>query len=76
MFVLVDLAATPPSVTVEEPEDCKRFHVTVRGARDLGRLASALQEHGAGRVEGEDAFIRVESVRAMAAGRVGDGWPD
>jgi hypothetical protein len=74
VFVLVDLAAAPPSVTLEEPHDCKRFQVTVRRARDLDRLASALQANGAGRVEGEDAFIRVESIRSMAAGHVGEEW--
>ena len=34
MYVQVDLATTPPTVSLEEPDDCKRFHLAVvNGAR-------------------------------------------
>jgi hypothetical protein len=74
VFVLVDLAATHPAVTLAQPDDCTRFHLQVTGARDPALLASTLAEAGAGRLVGDDAFVRVDAVRAMAAGRVGAAW--
>jgi hypothetical protein len=58
------------AVRLDEPEDCTRFHVAVVGDAD-GALAAA----GAGRFEDRDtAFVSVDAVRGMAAGRVGAGW--
>ena len=74
MFVKVDLAPTPPTVTLEEPEDTKRFHVAVVGGKDWGLVFGALVDAAAGRLEGEDAFITVDAVRRLADGRVPDGW--
>ena len=34
----------------------------------------ALVDAAAGRLEGDDAWITIDSVRRMAKGRVGDGW--
>ena len=76
MYVLVDLDATPPAVTLEEPDDCTRFYVAAMGARDPAVLASALDGVVIGWLAGDDAFIRTEAVRAMAGGRVGEGWAD
>lgn len=74
MFVLVDLAAAPPVVTLEEPDDCARFHLQIAGGRDPATLASTLRDAGTGRLVGDDAFIRVDALCALAAGRVGEGW--
>ncbi len=74
MFVLVDLTGPRPAVTLEEPADCTRFHVQANGARDPSLLATALSAAGAGRMKGEDALVSIDAVRAMASGRVGDGW--
>jgi hypothetical protein len=74
VFVLVDLAATHPAVTLAQPDDCTRFHLQVTGARDPALLASTLAEAGAGRLVGDDAFVRVDAVRALAAGRVDAAW--
>jgi hypothetical protein len=79
VFVLVDLTPQPPVVTLEEPEDTKRFQVTVRGGQrgaDLALLFGALVDAAAGRLEGDDAWITVDAVRRLAAGRVGPTWDD
>jgi hypothetical protein len=74
MYVQVDLGATPPAVSLEEPEDCKRFHVAVVNGRDATMVFGALVDAAAGRLEGDDAWIAVDAVRRLAAGRVGPGW--
>jgi hypothetical protein len=76
MYVQVDLATTPPTVSLEEPEDCKRFHVAVLNGRDAALVFGALVDAAAGRLEGDDAWITVDSIRRMAAGRVGPEWND
>ena len=76
MFVKVDLTPAPPTVTLEEPEDTKQFHVAVVGGKDWGLVFGALVDAAAGRLEGEDAFITVDAVRRLADGRVPDGWND
>jgi hypothetical protein len=79
MYVQVDLAATPPAVTLEEPEDTKRFQVTVVGGDSVGLVFGALVDAAAGRLDGDDAqgpiaWIAVDAVRRMARGRVGPEW--
>jgi hypothetical protein len=74
MFVRVDLAPTPPLVTLEEPADTKQFHLTVVGGTDAAMVYGALVDAAAGRLEGEHAWIGVDAVRRMAAGRVDDAW--
>ena len=76
MFVQVDVNAQPPIVTLEEPDDCTRFHLAVVGGTDLARVFGALVDAAAGRLEGEHALITIDSVRRMAAGRVADDWGD
>lgn len=76
MFVQVDLASMPPVVTLEEPEDAKRFHVAVVGGSDIGTVYGALVDAAAGRLDGDDAWIAVDAVRRMASGRVGPTWDD
>ena len=74
MFVQVDLATVPPTVSLEEPDDCKRFHLAVVGGRDAAMVFGALVDAAAGRLEGDHAWITVDAVRRMAAGRVGPDW--
>ena len=76
MFVQVDVNAQPPIVTLEEPDDCTRFHLAVVGGTDLARVFGALVDAAAGRLEGGHALITIDSVRRMAAGRVADDWGD
>ena len=74
MYLKVDLGAVPPVVTLEEPEDTKRFHVAVTGGSDAAMVFGALVDAAAGRLEGDDAFVTVDSVRRLAAGRVDPDW--
>jgi len=74
MFVKIDLGPHPPIVTLEEPSDTTRFHVVVVGGTDWGLVFGALVDAAAGRLEGDDAFITIDAVRRMAAGRVGPEW--
>jgi hypothetical protein len=76
VFVQVDVNAQPPVVTLEEPDDCARFHLTVVGGNDLARVFGALVDAAAGRLEGDHALVTIDAVRRMAAGRVGDDWDD
>jgi hypothetical protein len=76
MFIKVDLGAVPPAVTLEEPDDVKRFHVTVAGTDDTAAVGRALETAGVGRVDDEHAWVEVAAVRRLAAGRVGEGWDD
>jgi hypothetical protein len=76
MFVQVDTTQMPPVVTLEEPDDTKQFQLTVVGgsAADHGLVYGALVDAAAGRLDGEHAWIAVDAVRRMAAGRTGPGW--
>ncbi len=74
MFVRVDLAPTPPLVTLEEPDNTKQFHLTVVGGTDAAMVYGALVDAAAGRLEAEHAWIGVDAIRRLAAGRVGDSW--
>ena len=76
MYLQVDVRVQPPIVTLEEPDDVTRFHVAVVGAKDWGLVFGALVDAAAGRLEGDDAYVAVDAVRRLAAGRVKPGWDD
>jgi hypothetical protein len=76
VIIAIDLTGEHAVVGLEEPEDCKRFHVAVRGG-DTALLEAALAEEGVGRLlPSGEAMIDIAAVRRMAAGRVPDGWDD
>jgi hypothetical protein len=70
MIVRVDLAATPPSLTLEDPSDCGRFHVGVVGGDDLNDVAAAL---GGPSID-DDVWVPVDRVRSLATGHVDAEW--
>jgi len=73
--VVVDFEADPATVAVEEPSDCGRFHVAVRGRADAGALDEALRTNDAGVVDGDgEAMVRVDAVRHLVAGSVDEAW--
>ena len=74
MFVQVDVRPERPVVTLEEPDDCAKFQLTVVGGRDLARVFGALVDAAAGRLEADHAYITIDAVRRLAAGRVADDW--
>ena len=74
MIIAIDLTGEPAVVELAEPEDCKRFHVAVRGG-DAAGLAAALSAAGVGRLlPSGEAMIDTTAVRRMATSRVSDGW--
>jgi hypothetical protein len=70
VIVRVDLGPEPPAVALEEPEDCRAFHVAATGGGDLDRVAAAVGR----RADGEDVYVDVDLVRRLAAGRVEPSW--
>jgi hypothetical protein len=72
VYVLFDFAQDQPSVTLAEPSDFKRFHVSVKGSHTKSELNKVLTERALGWVEGDDAFVGVEAVRALASGEAID----
>jgi hypothetical protein len=75
VHVVVDMECEPPGVVLEEPEDCARFDVTVRGGRDAGALDDALRSSAVGTVDGEgEALVGVDAVRRLAKGLVAETW--
>ncbi|MFN0091178.1 MAG: hypothetical protein ACKVWR_13060 [Acidimicrobiales bacterium] len=74
MFFRVELASR--TVTLEEPADCKKFHVeavTGGAAPDMGAVTAAL---GAAAAQSDDAHVWIteQAVRDLAAGRVPESW--
>ena len=76
MYVQVDVRPERPVVTLEEPDDCTRFHLTVAGGQDLARVFGALVDAAAGRLESDHAYITIDAVRRLAGGRVPDDWDE
>ena len=74
MFVVVDLETTSAEVTLADPDDCTRFHVSVRGPGDEAGVDDALRSTGTGWLHDGAAFVRVERVQELAAAQVPDDW--
>ena len=73
---MVDLEPDTSEVSLAEPDDCQRFHVAVQGQGHAPAVDDALQSSGTGWLDGDGgAFVRVDRVRDLAAGRVGADWP-
>jgi hypothetical protein len=74
MYVLMTASDKAPTVSLEEPDDCSRFHVAIR---DLAKDVSArtLEDEGVGTLEAQVAWIRIEALRKLAQGRVQPDWP-
>ncbi|HET9770699.1 MAG TPA: hypothetical protein VFS16_07410 [Acidimicrobiia bacterium] len=76
MIIEVDLTGEAPAVSLAEPQDCKRFHVAVRGG-EAGSLDAALSAADVGRLlPSGEAMIDTAAVRRLASGRVPESWDD
>ncbi len=72
MDVVADLTATPPAVSLAEPDDLASFKVLARGQDgDDPSLAEALEGVGTLADDGH-AFIDVDAVRRLAGDRAQD----
>jgi hypothetical protein len=77
MIITVDLSGPEGVVGLDDPSDCKRFHLSARGDdTDQAKLAAALTRSGVGRIEGDDALIQVDAIRRLADGRVTPSWSE
>ena len=77
MYVVVDFEAAPVEVTLADPDDCTRFHVSVCGSGDAPGVDDALRSTDTGWLDDEgEAFVRVARVQSLAAARVADDWPE
>jgi hypothetical protein len=87
VIIAIDLTGEHAAVELAEPEDCKRFHVAVRGGdprglhqppqRDVAALGAALSAGDVGRLlPSGEAMIDTAAVLRMADGRVPEGWED
>jgi hypothetical protein len=76
VIIAIDLTGETAVVDLVEPEDCKRFHVAVRGG-DPAALDAALSARDVGRLlPSGEAMIDTAAVVRMAGGRVPEGWDD
>ena len=76
MIVVVSGAdGEEPALTLEDADECGRFHLDARGV-DRDGVALALARAGAGRLAGDDAYIEPAVLRRMAEGDVGPDWDD
>ena len=71
MHVTVYLLSAPPTVSLEEPSDCRSFDVVVHGSGDDEALERAAAFGGAATLWTGGT---VAAVRRLAAGSVGEGW--
>jgi hypothetical protein len=69
MFVTVD----SQQVRLNEPEDTRTFHILIVDDVDVD---ARLRREGWGQLDGDDALISIEAVRAAARGRVREGWTE
>ena len=60
-------------VTLEEPEDCRRFHVEATGG-DVAAVACAVGSSAP--APDDHVWVAIDWIRRQAAGRVGEGWDD
>ena len=75
-MIQVDLSSRPASVTLDHPEDCRRFHVRVRGGTEAA-LEEALARCDVGHVsESGHVMVEVAAVRRLAEGRVAGSWTE
>jgi len=72
--VIVEVRETSASVGLVEPDDFSVFAVEMRGRGSLQRLADLLERDEMGRLEGEDALIRVTAIRRLAPGADDAEW--
>jgi hypothetical protein len=74
VIIDIDLSREHAAIELVQPEDCRRFHVTVRGGGPEA-LGIVLPAHGIGRLlPSGDALIEIDAVRRLADGKVTEGW--
>lgn len=76
MYILLSLSDQTALARLEEPDDCTRFHVTIRSLSE-NQVGKVLSDEQLGELEDPAAaWIRISVLRNLAAGRVAPGWHD
>ena len=71
--MIVDVDIATGSVTLDECDALNRFHV--RCAADALAVGRALGDHGRVADKPDHVWVRIESLRELAAGKVDAEWP-
>jgi len=76
MYILASLPEEHPTVSLEEPDDCRRFQVTVRGLSEE-TARQVLEDQDVGQLSDHDtAWITITAIRKLAHGRVQPDWSE
>src|ERR1700753_67565 len=75
MYILLTSLNHETVITLEEPDDCNRFHVAIRGLSESTARQALVSEQVGQFVSREAAGIKVTALRRLASGRVGSDWP-
>lgn len=76
MYILVVPAESVPVVSLEEPDDCRRFHVTIHNLSE-GVAQQALKHEEVGEFSDHDtAWIKITALKRLAGTRVQPDWPE
>lgn len=70
MIVRVDVEKS--EVSLEEPEVLTRFHIASSGT--VEDVVRTLGEHGRATSQDDHVYVRIDALRALAAGKVGAEW--
>ena len=76
MYILLSALKPSPVISLEEPDDCTRFHLDLHALGEAeARLA--LERADVGWLDDENAaWITIASLRRWAQGRVSADWPE
>lgn len=71
MILAVDTEAKTSQLS--DADNCDSITIVVTGSQHPADIDEVLM--GTGRLAGDAAWINIDSIRGMAEGQAGDGWP-
>jgi len=76
MYIQVKAAEPNPVVSLEEPDNCRQFHVAI-GNLSEDEAQQALEREDVGTFsDHETAWIKITALRKLAESRVPPDWPE
>jgi hypothetical protein len=76
MYIQLSSGEQGPVVSLEEPDDCTRFHVAIHSLSEE-TVQQALRHEEVGWLGDTDtAWINIDALRRLAHERVGPDWPE
>lgn len=70
--MIVDVDVATGTVTLDECDALNRFHV--RSVGDAASVVRALGDHGRAADKADHVWVRIESLRELASGKVDADW--